>query len=102
MSNEITRGTTPGNTFMVPIDLTTCEVLYITYSQVGNVVFEIDLEDITVQSDRLIVKLTQEQTLLLKKGKVLIQIRGRYPDGTAVASDMIETTTEEILKDGVI
>ena len=102
MSTEITRGTTPGNTFEVPIDLTTAEVLYITYSQYGNVVFEIELPDITVSATKLIVKLTQEQTLALQKGQVSIQIRGRYPNGTAVASDIINTTTEEILKDGVI
>lgn len=102
MSNEITRGTTPGNTFMVPIDLTTCDVIYITYSQYGATVFEIEKDDIEVSADKLVVSLTQEQTLALKKGAVSIQIRARYPDGTAVASDIINTTTEEILKDGVI
>lgn len=102
MGRNFTRGTTPQNTFEVPIDLTTCDVIYITYSQYGATVFEIEKDDIEVSADKLVVSLTQEQTLALKKGAVSIQIRARYPDGTAVASDIINTTTEEILKDGVI
>lgn len=102
MGNNFTRGTTPQNTFAVPLDLTTCNVIYITYSQYGATVFEIELPDIDVAADSLVVTLTQEQTLALKKGPVSIQIRARYPNGTAVASDIINTTAEEILKDGVI
>lgn len=38
----------------------------------------------------------------LEKRDLLIQIRAKFSDGTAVASNVIKTTAEMILKDGAI
>lgn len=96
------RGTTPTNVFNVDVDLTNAEVIYITYKQQNKVVFEKEKSDITVTETALTVKLTQEETLKLTEREVEIQIRARFSDGTALASNIIKTTASKILKDGVI
>lgn len=96
------RGTTPINIFTVDADLTTAEVIYITYKQGCQVVIEKDIDEIEVAADKLTVRLSQEDTLKFDYREVEIQIRARYSDGTAIASNIIKTTIEHILKDGVI
>lgn len=96
------RGTTPLNIFTVDADLTTAEVIYITYKQGCQVVIEKDIDEIEVAADKLTVRLSQEDTLKFDYREVEIQIRARYSDGTAIASNIIKTTVEHILKDGVI
>lgn len=96
------RGTTPTNVFTSDLDLTEAEVIYITYKQGGETKIEKTADDITVTSEELRVTLTQDETLSLKEGAVDIQIRARFSDGTAVASNTVKTTAERILKDGVI
>lgn len=96
------RGTTPLNIFTVDADLTNAEVIYITYKQGCKVVIEKDIDEIEVAADKLTVRLSQEDTLKFDYREVEIQIRARYPDETAIASNIIKTTVEHILKDGVI
>ena len=96
------RGTTPINHFNVDLDLTEADVIYITYKQNGKVAFEKEKSDIAVTAERLSVKLSQADTLKLDAREVEIQIRARFPDGNAVASNIIKTTASRILKDGVI
>lgn len=96
------RGTTPLNIFTVDADLTTAEVIYITYTQGIVKVLEKTIEDIDITSTKLTVHLSQEDTLKFNSSNVMIQIRARFPDGTAIASNIIYTTVEQILKDGVI
>lgn len=95
------RGTTPTNTFNVNVDLREATI-FISYAQRGRVVVEKTGSDLTVFENRIITSLTQEETLQFRPGDVRIQIRYIMHDGTADASNIIETTTEEILKDGVI
>ena len=95
------RGTTPTNTFNVNVDLREARI-YISYYQRGRVVVEKTGEDLTVIESQITTELTQEETLRFKAGPVRIQIRYVMPDGTADASNIIETTAEEILKDGEI
>lgn len=96
------RGTTPLNIFTVDADLTTAEVIYITYKQGCQVVIEKDIDEIEVTANKLTLRLSQEDTLKFDYREVEIQIRARYPDKTAIASNIIKTTVEHILKDGVI
>lgn len=105
------RGTTPKNYFRTELDITGMDVLYITYKQNGKVAFEKTIDEITItqetQEEKTIyvaeVELSQEDTLALSSvGDVEIQIRGRYPDGSAVASNIIKTKVCYILKEGII
>ena len=95
------RGTTPTNTFSVPLDLTGATI-YISYEQDGKVVVEKTGTDITVATDSLTVKLTQNDTLGFHPGKVNIQVRYVDSFGTADASQIITTSFERIIKDGEI
>lgn len=98
------RGTTPTNTFTVDMDLRTADVIYITYKQGCTVVVERTKDQLdSITATELTLTLTQEETLEFKEGGfVAIQIRARFSNGLAVASNIIKTTAGEILKDGVI
>ena len=103
------RGTTPTNEFNVDTDFTMAVEMYISYGQKPDnedkyePVIERILEDITVTPNKLTVRLTQEETLSLDADKgVGIQCRVKFADGSAYASKIIETTVEEIIKEGVI
>lgn len=99
----IRRGTTPDQVFNTSIDLSEATVLYISYKQWGQILIEKDITDCTVTSTSVTTFLTQEETLKFDpKHKVEIQIRAKFGDQTAVASNIIETTVGAILKDGVI
>lgn len=105
------RGTTPKNYFRTELDITGMDVMYITYKQSRQIAIEKSLEDITIttetEDEKTIyvaeVELSQTDTLALSTiGDVEIQIRGRYPDGSAIASNIIKTKVCNILKEGVI
>ena len=96
------RGTTPTNTFTVDVDLRQATAMYVTYKQGGTVLLEKTLEDITVSEDKIEVELSQEDTLAFKNGTVQIQIRAKFVDGSALASNIITVNMNAILKDGVI
>lgn len=96
------RGTTPIHVFMVDYDLTEAEVIYVSYSQRNNVLIEKSIEDITIEPDRLIISMTQEETLRLDSSMCEIQIRAKMPDGLALASNIMTTVVKPILKGGEI
>lgn len=97
------RGTTPTHVFETSVDLTTADVLFLTYKQGKSDVLEKTLDDVEVTEDRLTVKLSQEETLKFDKEKgVRIQCRAKFPDGTAIASEIINVQVCEILKEGEI
>lgn len=97
------RGTTPIHTFTTDLDLSDAAVIWLTYKVDGKIVIDKQKEDLEVTAEEISFKLTQEETLKLLNGdRVRIQIRARFEDGTAVASNIMETNAREILKDGVI
>lgn len=97
------RGTTPTHTFETAIDLTGAVVLFMTYKQGKDTVVERDIRSIEVEPDKLIIKLTQEETLRFDRGKnVSIQCRAKFSDGNAIASDILDVRVCEILKEGEI
>ena len=98
------RGTTPTHKFKVPIDLTSAEVIYMTYKQPGGErLIEKETQDMQISEKEILIDLTQADTLALSTiGEVEIQCRARYPDGKAVASQIIKVPVKKILKEGVI
>ena len=102
------RGTTPTNIFKTTQDLSGAEVIFITYSQKGIPVIEKTKTDIEFGTEdelhTMTVTLTQADTLAFSKDSkhVNIQIRARYSDDTAVASQIITAPVKEVLKDGII
>lgn len=99
----IATGTTMSHVFTVSVDLTGAEVMYITYQQQGKTVLEKDLSDCVITPESITVNLRQEDTLgFIDNLGVKIQIRVRMPDGSALKSEVIKTTADELLKEGVI
>lgn len=97
------RGTTPKHKFTVPIDLTSAAEIYITYKQANIVKVEKTKDDMTVTEELITLELTQEETLMFSAFEnVEIQCRARYPDGTAVASNIHNVPVGRILKEGLI
>ena len=97
------RGTTPTLEFVIPFDTGQLAEAFVTLSQNDEVVIDKPLAECQCNEDKLIVRLTQEETLKLECDIVTeIQIRARTLEGEAIASQIIKVNTERILKDGVI
>ena len=101
----IRRGTTPTHTFTVDVDLTQATALYITYKQNDKVVVEKSIEDCTITAETVTVELSQAESLKFNASSNLpveIQIRAKFVDGTAIASNIMESDVGRILKGGEI
>lgn len=108
------RGTTPTNIFILPEEMNDAsfDTLYITYQQRNKTVLEKTLDNIQRDGNVLTVKLTQAETLAFESGHcfsgaidssdVYIQIRAKLTDGTAMASELMKASVQQILKDGEI
>lgn len=99
----ITRGATPTHEFTVTEDFTAAVACFITYQQNGQTVLEKGINDVTITATKISTTLTQEETLRFAEEKpVEIQIRIKLDDGSAHKSEVIKTTTDKLLKEGVI
>lgn len=97
------RGTTPTHTFSTDVDLTGASVIWLTYKQGGKVLLTKEKDDMTVTAESIEVTLTQNETLTFSDNKgVEMQIRAKFPNGSAIASNVMHASVDKILKDGVI
>ena len=98
------RGTTPTYSFTLPegIRLGDFSAVFLTFSQNGHRVLEKTIDELEATEDGFQLLFSQADTLCFSPGPVKIQLRARMPDGTAVASNIISTTAQEVLKDGEI
>lgn len=96
------RGTTPTLTITTDIDLTAAENMFITFKQRNRIVFEKTLEDLDITGNTIVCKLTQDDTLALMADIVRFQIRATLADSSKVASNIMVTNADEILKGGAI
>lgn len=96
------RGTTQKLTFTMPEEIS-IGVLYITFKQGNKIVLEKTLDDVEVSGRTIVLPLTQDDTLRFDAPHaVYVQLRIRDTLGNAIASEIIRTDAEAILKDGVI
>lgn len=96
------RGTTPTLEFTLPFSKEDVEALYITFCQCGRIVLEKTLSECAMEGEVLKVQLTQADTLAFSCRAVNIQIRVKMNDGAVLASEIITTNVDRILKDGEI
>lgn len=97
------RGTTPTLEFSLPFGTDLIKEVYISFAQGVNIVLEKTLEDCVCSGEMLTVRLTQKDTLMFAHGMLVdIQLRVLTVNGEALASDIIRTSVERILKDGEI
>ena len=102
------RGTTPTHIFKTKVDLTQASEMFITYKQNSEIKVEKTIEDITIETEEeqlttLTTTLTQAETLTFSTLRsVEIQVRVKFPDGKALASNIIKRPAGAILKEGII
>lgn len=97
------RGTTPTILFKVPMENPV--QLYFTFSQDGMETLTIDKERMTYtpETEKWYFTLTQEETIKLNANKLVeIQVRALDESGIAIASKVVKTNVDKILKEGVI
>ena len=98
------RGTTPALNFKFKNNLSELNItaLFLTFSQNDTVILEKTLEEIEIVDNTIKVNLSQEETLKIEDKKVLhIQARIKV-DEKAYATNIIKTSLNAILKEGVI
>lgn len=96
------RGTTPTITITTDVDLTPYETVILTIRDSGGRQIDIAREDMQITQTEVKTVLTQQQTLGMSPGGVQLQIRAANADGVAIASNIMNTLAEAILKDGEI
>ncbi|MBR5823713.1 MAG: hypothetical protein IKY67_06190 [Paludibacteraceae bacterium] len=97
------RGTTPSLTFNLPFDVSNIKTVWVTFSQKHFEVLSLETEQLQLKGQTISVKLTQDQTLSLKQDEdVEIQLRILTNNGDALASNIMRTSADRILREGVI
>lgn len=99
------RGTTPTLCFtiMTMLDLSKVKEVWVTLrSLVYERTYSGDEVRIDNDSKKMYVDMSQYETLSFSPGKIDVQIRMLMEDGKAYATEIVTTTIEEVLKDGVI
>ena len=103
---EIIRGTTPTIIITITneIDLHQVAEAWIYISQQNKVKVDKQLEDVSFDYEerKMTVTLSQDDTLALKSGDALFQIRLLLMNGTALATIASDIKILEIYKSGVI
>ena len=99
------RGTTPIITFNTDLDLSDMQELYVTFQQEKKTVIEKDKTEVVIDGSKIIVSLTQEDTLkfsLDPRDTVYVQIRVKLSNNIAMASNILKLRVKEVLKQGEI
>lgn len=106
----IIRGTTPTLNFHVKnelLDLNDIAEVWITFKSKPGVSTKektYTIEDVTIDTEEndIVLSLSQEDTLYFANTSLLVQIRVRFNNDLAYASDIMNVELGQILKDGVI
>lgn len=97
------RATTPTHTFELGTDATRFAKILVTYKQRGTTKLELTEDDVTVEGQTIIYKLTQEEANEFTEGvNVEIQVRVKTTDGDVFATDIITMPVEAVLNDEVL
>ena len=98
------RGTTPTITIETDTDLREAQYVVVTIEDFAKNEISVDSKsgNLTMTASLVMAKLTQAQTLQLTKGRASIQIRALDVSGNAIASNIMSTQINDVLKDGEI
>lgn len=86
---SIPAGTTP--TFVLTfedVDLTEAAHIYATFRGGSGETITKENDDLTITETTISVYLSQEETLMLSRGSMDIQVNWTYPDGSRAASEI--------------
>lgn len=95
------RGTTPIHRFTLPVKTEEISKIRVLYAQNGKLILT-KQDEVTYESGRAVVTLTQEDTLLFKSGTMAeIQLRIITTDGDVLASNVLTVRVKRLLEDEV-
>ena len=102
------RATTPVHTFTLPIETNTCKEIQVTYKQ-GNTMLVKHYQDqtlpegMTLDGKKVIIKLTQEETLNFCSEKAaFVQVRVLTSDDSAYASERFKVSITNVLNEEIL
>lgn len=95
------RGSTPTHTFNCNLDADLIHKVRVLYAQNNVLVLKKEDADCIKDGQTIIVKLTQEDTLKFKEGKVEIQLRVLTPTGESIPSKIHTVNVSKLLEDEV-
>lgn len=106
----IIRGTTPTLTFHVKneqLDLNEVAEIWVTFKTKAGVRPKektFDINDVVIDAEEKTIELflTQEDTLFFSDAAILVQLRVRFDSDLVYASNIMDVTIGQILKEGVI
>lgn len=100
----VIRWTTPTQKLNYCIDFSGTSKLVTTYNQYGEILLRKEKQDVKLDGETVVIRLTQEETGLFKAGRepVRIMINAVWPDGTRVARKNMYFFVEENDENGVI
>ncbi len=97
------RGTTPNFVFTLPFDGDNITKLNIAFAQNGDVIVEKTLQDCSALEKTISVRLTEEETLRFDSDLGPVEMQLRVAVGSVkMASQIMKTTVNRILKDGCL
>lgn len=99
------RGTTPTIVFHLPFDVSTIHYCEVYFSQNDELIVEKKMSDCLLSGNMLSVTLTQADTLAFSSddnGRVEMQLRFVFTDGSVDATTIVKEKAKKILKDGEI
>lgn len=97
------RGTTPTHIFSIPVEPLLVEKVRVIYKQGSDTVLEKEAKGSDLVDGKLLVKLTQEETLGFATGaKVEIQVRVLTTGGDAMASGIMSFWPGRLLEEEVL
>lgn len=97
------RGTTPTFCLKMNRRIDGYEEISVAFSQKHSLVLEKATKDCHVDGNYLVIGLSQEETLRFSSGiPTSIQVRVRFNEMNAIASNVIMIDTKKILREGVL
>ena len=99
----IHKGCTSVESFKFPFDASDVKSIFITFKENGETIIEKTLDDCTFGEGVVSVKISQEDSLKFSDNAIVqVQIRVKLTNDETTKSNIMETYTDNILKDGVI
>lgn len=95
------RGSTPTHTFTLTLDADWIDKVRVLYSQNNELVFRKEGDKVTVDGQKVIVELTQEDTLRFSEGIVEVQLRVNTTGGKSIPSQIYSIPVSRLLEDEV-
>lgn len=97
------KGTTPTIAYKIPIDLGDIKNFSVTFRIDGEIVLKKEKVDCVIEDNKIFVQLSQEETLLLPRNKIVeTQVKLLFMDGNVLKTKPKNLYSGDILDEEVI